>query len=94
MMGSSEVLENETVRNENYIKSYGRDDLEGLTNDGFERKVNGAKENESLGDETLKNFDTYWKDVNDSLIRGEIFRNLYIFSGSNMRRISDALLKH
>ncbi|KAF3625958.1 WPP domain-associated protein [Capsicum annuum] len=69
MMGSSEVLENgAVVRNGNGLKSSGQDDLEGLTNGGFEQMVNGAKENENLGDEILEDFDTYWEDVNDRLM--------------------------
>lgn len=65
-MGSSEVLENGVVRNGNGIKSRGEDELE--TNGGFEQMVDGAKENENLGDEILEDFDTYWEDVNDSLM--------------------------
>ncbi|XP_055806727.1 WPP domain-associated protein isoform X2 [Solanum dulcamara] len=67
-MGSSEVSENRVVRNRNGIKSHGEDDLEGMTNGGCEQMVNGAKENENLGDEILEDFDTYWEDVNDRLM--------------------------
>ncbi|XP_060194188.1 WPP domain-associated protein-like [Lycium barbarum] len=66
-MRSSEVLEN-GARNGNGIKSRGEDDIEGTTNGGFEKMVNGSKENENLGDEILEDFDTYWEDVNDRLM--------------------------
>ncbi|KAL3344927.1 hypothetical protein AABB24_024064 [Solanum stoloniferum] len=67
-MGSSEVLENWVVRNGNGVKSRGDEDREGMTNGGFEQMVNGAKENENLGDEILEDFETYWEDVNDRLM--------------------------
>ncbi|XP_009587880.1 WPP domain-associated protein-like [Nicotiana tabacum] len=67
-MGSPEVLENGAVSNGNGIKSRDEDDLEGMTNGGFENMVNGGKENENLGDEILEDFDTYWEDINDSLM--------------------------
>ncbi|NP_001362820.1 WPP domain-associated protein [Solanum lycopersicum] len=68
-MGSSEVLENWVVRNgnRNGVKSCG-DEVRGMTNGGFEQMVNGAKENENLGDEILEDFETYWEDVNDRLM--------------------------
>lgn len=68
VMGSSEVLDNGAVRNGNGVKSRGEDDLEENTNGGFEQMVNGAKENENLGDEILEDFETYWEDVNDRLM--------------------------
>ncbi|KAK4710760.1 hypothetical protein R3W88_005273 [Solanum pinnatisectum] len=67
-MGSSEVLENWVVRNGNGVKSRGDEDREGMTDGGFEQMVNGAKENENLGDEILEDFETYWEDVNDRLM--------------------------
>ncbi|KAH0699412.1 WPP domain-associated protein [Solanum tuberosum] len=67
-MGSSEVLENWVVRNGNGVKSCGDEDREGMANGGFEQMVNGAKENENLGDEILEDFETYWEDVNDRLM--------------------------
>ncbi|CAN4080250.1 unnamed protein product [Withania somnifera] len=67
-MGSSEVCENGAARNGDDIKSCGEDELEGMANRGFEQKVNGAKEKENLGEEILDDFDTYWEDVNDSLM--------------------------
>ncbi|CAN4081968.1 unnamed protein product [Withania somnifera] len=67
-MGSSEMLENGVVRNGNGAKSRGENELGGMKNGGFEKMVNGGKENENLGDDILEDFDTYWKDVNDRLM--------------------------